>query len=106
MEDNPIYAEVMAVHDSIMPKMSDIHSLKKELNQHAESGSRDQVLSAINGLDKADEAMMDWMANFNVPEDKSEVDSYLNAQKTEINLVAEQMLQAIQRATMLKDSLK
>lgn len=106
MEDNPLYVEVMAVHDSIMPKMSDIHSLKKDLNQYTESEARDKVLSTISELDKADEAMMNWMANFKVPEDKTQIESYLNAQKVEISSVAEQMYTAIQQATVLRDSLQ
>ena len=106
MEDNALYMEVMAVHDSIMPKMSDIHDLKKELKAFAESPSKDQVMSAIGDLDKADEAMMEWMANFKTPEDKAQLESYLNNQKTEINQVAAQMYSAIEQATRLRDSLQ
>ena len=106
MEDNPLYMEVMAVHDSIMPKMSDIHDLKKELKAFAESPAKDQVMSAIGDLDKADEAMMEWMANFKTPEDKAQLETYLNNQKTQINQVAAQMYSAIEQATRLRDSLQ
>ncbi len=105
MEDNPLYTEVMAVHDSIMPKMSDIHDLKKELKVYTESEARDQVMAAMGDLDKADEAMMEWMADFKMPEDKTQLETYLNDQKTKINQVAAQMYSAIQQATMLRDSL-
>lgn len=106
MEDNPLYSEVMAVHDSIMPKMSEIHDLKDELKAFTESPAKDQVMAAMGDLDKADEAMMEWMANFKMPEDKTQLETYLSNQKTEINQVAAQMYSAMEQATRLRDSLQ
>lgn len=76
---DPRVAEVMAIHDSIMPRMQDLLNLKKELV--AQIGKADSTLNKGNNalakaekkegeaikqrLEQADEAMMEWMHQYN-----------------------------------------
>jgi hypothetical protein len=61
---NKKHSEVMLIHDEVMPKMKDIHSLKKKLKAKESDPS---ALDIIRRLDQADEAMMDWMATYHKP---------------------------------------
>lgn len=98
-----LHDEVMAIHDEVMPKMKDIHQMKKRLREVAkeypdETISED-IQQLIAKLEKADEAMMDWMAAYKKPskDDKGAV-PYLTDQKEKITLVKKQMLEAIEEA--------
>ncbi|MBK8626421.1 MAG: hypothetical protein IPN86_12910 [Saprospiraceae bacterium] len=103
---SPLYNEVMAVHDAVMPEMATIHKLKKELKAIETSDNKAVVLDNIKALNDADEAMMTWMAAFNVPEDKKQEDEYLKAEKAKIQGVSDQMYGAMKAAATLIDSLK
>lgn len=57
--------EVMAIHDEVMPKMSDIHQSRKQLQIVLEAGADStMVFSLLQNLDYADEAMMVWMNDY------------------------------------------
>ena len=66
--------KVMAVHDEVMPKMSDIMRLKKELNAKVDellaagedenSNKITELKKAIENLDNSNEGMMSWMREF------------------------------------------
>src|SRR5690606_22846800 len=66
--------EVMAVHDNLMPKMSDISSLMSELETKIDSSqSSTQYQKAINDLEASHKAMMDWMKDFGAKFDVDEI---------------------------------
>jgi lipoprotein NlpI len=91
--------EVMALHDEVMPKMGKMMKVQKQLNLLADSIAtvdleRAGLLRGLaQNLDDANEAMMDWMRNFNpnVEGTEAEVKAYLEQKKTEIAKVAVEM---------------
>ena len=105
-KNSPLYDEVMAIHDKVMPEMSTIHSLKRELKSIEKPETRDVIIKKIIALDNADEAMMSWMADFKVPEDHDKEAEYLNNEKEAIQMVSDQMYSSIRQAQILLDSLK
>lgn len=96
----------MAIHDSVMPEMSTIHSLKRDLKAIENADKKDLVYKKIKDLDEADEAMMSWMASFKVPDDTSVVESYLRGEKEKISVISNLMFQSINDARGLLDSLQ
>ena len=111
-----LFAEVMAVHDEMMPKLDDVMALKSrakrkidQLDSLAKTGGkvettekRQRLDSLVAELDRADNAMMDWMHNFDsdmkgmTEARKSE---YLESEKVRITAVKEKMLGGIAKAT-------
>lgn len=104
---NPLYEEVMFIHDEVMPKMGQMHKLKKELkslkDKHPQS--IDSILSAIKVIDDADEGMMAWMAEFRMPENKAETTAYLEKEKVKIQKVSDDMYYSMELAQKLINSL-
>ncbi len=104
-EDSPLYHEVMEIHDAVMPEMSTLHNLKKALNAIRTEDNKEMVLHQMARIERADEAMMSWMAAFDVPEDSGEAETYLLSQKKEIQLVADSMNTVIRDVqTILQNS--
>jgi len=95
----------MAIHDKVMPEMSKIHSLKKQLKAIEVPQANEIILDHVKELNDADEAMMTWMADFKVPEDQAQHDEYLKAEKVKIQQVSDQMYGAMDKASKLIDSL-
>lgn len=104
------YDEVMAVHDEIMPKMDDMMKLKGKLQVALDTGREQEntdeerlksLESAISQLEAADEAMMQWMRDFQPQDtvsDHEKVLAYYREQKEEIGKVKDKMLQAMGNA--------
>lgn len=67
--------EMMAIHDEVMPKMADMNRTVRALRPFLEEGAlpdknlKEQVNRAINQIEAADEAMMDWMGEVETLED-------------------------------------
>ena len=104
--DQPLYQEVMAIHDKVMPEMSTIHQLKKDLKALEKPETREIILNHVKELDDADEAMMSWMADFKIPEDKNKEEGYLLSEKEKIKQVSDVMYGSMERAKQLIDSLQ
>ena len=108
--EEELYAEVMAVHDEVMPKMSRILSLERELKEAVEgldSASSESLEKLeylerhIARLQEADEAMMQWMRSFEVNQEgwaHDSIMSYLEKEKKRISQVQDKMLVAIEEA--------
>lgn len=104
-EEDELYDKVMAIHDEVMPKMNDIHKLKKQLEEEIKNSPdlveerKQQIESRIKQLDEASESMMQWMRQFN-PEDykadKEEYLKYLNKELENVKKVKEDMLHALE----------
>lgn len=101
--------EVMAVHDEIMPKMGELMSLKKQVDERIgklESEDPDaeelEKLRSISGsLENSHDKMMQWMReyepNFEGMVEK-EIIEYLEMQKQKIKNVGEMTAESIESA--------
>jgi small-conductance mechanosensitive channel len=108
--------EVFAIHDEVMPKMGQIMDLRNALsqkivtidsllkikNEDSLQQQKDQALTLSNALQQADEGMMNWMHAYNGDSLKAlsgdEALKALNAEKTKISQVRDQMLESITKA--------
>lgn len=92
-------AEVMSIHDEVMPKMGTLMNLKKQLKvkvNELDSGSnkRDSLTLLIQGLEEADEEMMQWMRNYKKPSEEMSDEhaiEYLKQEKNKIEEVKEKI---------------
>ena len=102
-----LYDEVIGIHDEVMPKMSNLLALERQLMERIEqldstkAGDIDKAgkfKDQISNLQEADEAMMQWMRNFQVDQEgwsHDSVMSYLSDEKERISIVREKMLNVI-----------
>ncbi|ADR23350.1 hypothetical protein MATR_28010 [Marivirga tractuosa] len=97
-------SETIAIHDEVMPKMDDIMKLKKALKAKkdtSEDVKPNQVQDLILALEEADEAMMNWMRNYDprmeAMSDEEKI-AYLKRQKKSIEEVSEKMKFSISEA--------
>lgn len=91
-----LYADVMRVHDEVMPKMEEIQEYKTEMELELDEKA-DYILKE---LEKADEAMMVWMREFKTPESlpQEERQTYLESEKIKIENVKTMMLNSLEMA--------
>ena len=108
-----LYAEVMEIHDDVMPEMGTIHRLKKRLKAIdttiVKSPSYPIILDHLTSLDKADEAMMSWMDEFDNPTEDTDnaiALAYLNKEKIRISEVRDQMRESIESAKRVLEEIK
>lgn len=105
-----LYDEVMKIHDDVMPKMQDISKLRRELRKKIPVVKDSSIVySDILYLNKADDAMMDWMARFSEEymsiQKKEDKISYLRNEIPAIEYVRDIMLESIANAQRRLDSL-
>jgi hypothetical protein len=102
-----LYDQVMDVHDEVMPKMDEIMKLKRSLqDQIANSPDlvlerKEQLERVIANLDSANNAMMNWMHEFNpLPDsvDQEKAREYLESEMERIRKVKTTMLESIDKA--------
>jgi len=103
-----LQADVIEVHDEVMPKMDDIMKLKAQLKlikvDTSEVLPSDELVlvnNLIDNLEKADKSMMNWMRNYDsLMEGMSEEEklNYLMKEEAAIKLVKQKMLSAISEA--------
>ena len=67
-----LHNDVMQIHDDVMPKMSEIGRLKRQLKDFQKEGKHsekaDSIQLFIYQLQEADESMMNWMGDFKKPD--------------------------------------
>lgn len=97
--------EVFAIHDAVMPRMTEIVELKgKLLELSADSTKALEAKAGISQLEKAEEGMMDWMAKFQQPnklretKKHEEIMAYLEGEKQRITKVRDDMNNSIETA--------
>ncbi|MEJ2162136.1 MAG: hypothetical protein P8X60_02135 [Robiginitalea sp.] len=106
---------VMAVHDSVMPKMSEIGRLVAELKPLADSTSEGLVYrKAMEDLQAAHTSMMDWMQGFGERFDYGEImegkelsqqkQTWLEEEEVKVKEMAEQVKSSITQARELLES--
>ena len=106
--------EVMAIHDEVMPEMGTINRLAKELKVMVKDSlstqdQRIEIKKHIDALETADDAMMNWMAEYKAPGkdlSKEKATELLQKEKEKITLVRDQMLNSISDAKALLSKLE
>lgn len=109
VEDNSneaLYNQVMDIHDEVMPKMNDIYTLKKLLQEKITSSpdlveeKKKELEETIQQLDSASNSMMVWMRQFNPPADTASEEAmreYLESQLEKVKKMREDVLVALER---------
>ena len=102
-----LYDQVMEIHDEVMPKIGDIYKLRQELLEKI-ANSPDMVVekkkeleAIISNLDSTNNAMMDWMHNFNPLSDSVDQEkarAYLETEIERIKKVRDQTNEALEKA--------
>ncbi len=100
-----IHDNVMEVHDGVMTRMDEMHTLKKQLSaSFSTTQDSSSVVDAIKKLEDADEAMMVWMEEFNASYTSLKSDEqkeYLNKELEKIKAVKSVMLNSIGSANQI-----
>lgn len=115
-EQQKLWDEMMVVHDEVMPKMSDINALSKQMEAATADTAltdelRDAARKALYDLQAADKAMWDWMYGLQQLPDlrngkKHEgIMQYLQDEIGKITEVKNAMLGSIEAAEALKKQL-
>jgi len=101
-ELDALYRTVMSIHDDVMPEMSTIRKLGKQVKKHNDAATT-SYKSISKKLDDEGEGMMNWMHEFKKPDYKQYDVSkkYLLQEKEKIERVREGMLTAIEEAKIL-----
>ena len=104
-EKSNLEKEVMEIHDEVMPKIGKLNKqrkqLKKALPSVSDASIKNEIQQVIEALEKADDGMMDWMAAWDVPDDKTAQAEYLTAEMVKIKKVKEDMLSSMDQAAVL-----
>lgn len=110
--------EVMAIHDEVMPKISDINKTVKAFKDIRENDTelftryREQILINLQNLESAEEGMFTWMNELKrLPDLKAEMSQdevlqYLEGEKTKVSKVKEDMLSSLSRSQELLETMK
>lgn len=111
-----LFDEVMKIHDDVMPKTADINRIQRKLKKHLKSNGeqmdatqKENILTTLDQLTKADDMMYDWMKKFEAPKStvkEAEALQYLQSEKDKISKVSEAMLSSIDKGTKLLEQLK
>ena len=102
--------QILAVHDSVMPAMSDLIKLKKEviqqlteLDKQAVSANvrqrKQQGMAVKTALDHADQSMMNWMHQYNgdtlAKLNEQQALAYLKDQQQRVSAMSQLMRKSI-----------
>lgn len=115
-EQQKLWDEMMVVHDDVMPKMSDINALSKQMEAATADTAltdelRDAARKALYDLQAADKAMWDWMYGLQQLPDlrngkkHEDILKYLQDEIGKITEVKNAMLGSIEAAEALKKQL-
>ena len=106
-----LHKELMDLHDSIMPAMTKLTQLKRQLKiklqeerNLVDRGDWKQIKEVVLSLESADEAMMQWMRTYKTSfEGMSdyEIEYYLNEEKKQIVQVKQKMVSSINKANTI-----
>jgi len=97
-----LHKTVMSIHDDVMPKINDIRKLSKKIRK-GENANDSTFIEMNKKLQQEDDAMMDWMKQYDKPNFKNyeEAKTYLLDQKIKIEKVRNGMLTVIDAAENL-----
>lgn len=111
-DNDKLMAEVMAIHDEVMPEMGSIRRTRKALLEKLENTTDEAVGKVLqeqaDKLDESHEAMMVWMRQFNPNQDADVTDSayniYLLDQKEKMIEVRDLMVNSLKEGKALLGS--
>ena len=98
-----LYNQTMDIHDEVMPKMDNLYSLKKSLQDslantpQLSAEAKKTIQTRVQRIDSASNAMMVWMRQFN-PSDSvtsAAYGEYMKAELEKVKQVREVMLKAL-----------
>src|SRR5689334_9480314 len=103
--EKSLYDQVMDIHDEVMPKMGDLHKMKKQLRDSIAktpglpAEKKAEFEQTISLLDSASKSMMDWMHAFTPPEptDKDAYEKYMKSELVKVQAMRETVLRAIDK---------
>lgn len=116
-EQQKLWDELMAVHDEVMPKISNIHKITRQLRNHQETTSglaadtNQQIEKIVKQLDDADESMFSWMSDLRQlkplrdTEKHADIVKYLKAEQEKMDKVRDDMLNSIKDGSGLLEEL-
>jgi hypothetical protein len=91
-QEKAVLNDIMAVHDKVMPQMGELNTLQQKLYADAkhvtDATLKQTYTSAAEKLEKADDAMMDWMGQFKGSFEgmtHDQIMTYLNTQKVKVS---------------------
>ncbi|MDW3197575.1 MAG: hypothetical protein R8G66_34735 [Cytophagales bacterium] len=110
--NDELFAEVMEIHDEVMPEMGSIRKTRKALLDKLENTSDEAIGKVLqeqaDKLDESHEAMMGWMRQFNPNQDEGVTDSaynvYLVGQKQKMIEVRDLMVNSLKEGKALLGS--
>ena len=99
-------AEIMAVHDDVMPKHIELQQLKDQVDKEIESFKEDsvkldQIKKLSNLLDSAYLSMKNWMYDYEPMADtmtREEILNYYSSEREKIDAVKLLMLESLEKA--------
>lgn len=110
------WAEMMEVHDAVMPKMAEMNRVSRELKAVGEELSdktkQERVNKAVKELEAASEGMMAWMSELKnletLRKEKAhdEIMAYLEGETAVISNVKAQMLRSLEQGSALLNELE
>jgi Prokaryotic membrane lipoprotein lipid attachment site len=116
-KQDSLYAEVMAGHDEVMPKIGAVKGAQKEaqrlldsvvtLPAKAQAGAaalKTKLQTLINDLNYADFAMDKWMVEFNMDSVKDDIEKriqYLTDEKMKVGKVKDAIINSLATADSL-----
>lgn len=117
-EQQKLWDELMAVHDEVMPKISTIHKLSRQLRNYQETttnlsaATNVSINETVKMLDDADESMFSWMNNLRQlkplqdTEKHEDILTYLKAEQKKMDKVKTDMLNSIAKGKTLVEELE
>lgn len=101
-EAKKLEKEVFAIHDEVMPKISKVLQLRKQIyaaTDTASGAAKDSLAQISYALTKADNDMSEWMHQYKEPNYASDTAvSYLLSQKEQISMVSKEINEGIEAA--------
>lgn len=105
VSEKPLYDQVMDIHDEVMPKMDDLYKMKKQLKDSIAATPdmpaerKAEFEQTISLLDSASKSMMDWMHDFNPPDqkDKEAFDKYMESELVKVKKMREDVMRALEK---------
>lgn len=109
VEETDITAEVMAVHDEVMPKIGNINkasrALKKLMDEADNTVDQKKILFCLKDLNEAEEGMMEWMEEWSVPETEPEKSIYLKKEMIRIQKVKNDINSSLKLSSEILENL-
>ena len=106
----PLYQEILAVHDAVMPDMQKLTNLQKQMvvvldTLRTQTPIDNETLSQANrilgDLNRAENAMWNWMHNFgkldSIP--MTEKEKFLLSEKSAVESMRDLMIESMTKAT-------